>query len=303
LTDIEETRIRCPGCGKLVPAMKYCIYCGTRLPQAAPPLVRPPVTAPPTPPTVPPPTAQPPVQAPARAVARPPLGLNEEITSLMSEIAALYERRVILIGLLQSNQVSEKVFLKIYNEYMGRLNNLLNARTNKINELRSILNEKSLRLSEVAVALEELDIRRKVGEIDINTFNQKVESLKREESELQESLKTLKTNLDTLEKILAQKKPREIRDLEVNLRLYQDALEKLHNEGKISKETYDAIKPSIEETINLLDSIIKDRKEKEKELREKLETLQTRYKLSEFSLEEYEKTKREIQAEIDKTWE
>jgi len=55
--------------------------------------------------------------------------------------------------------------------------------------------------------------------------------------------------------------------------------------------------------IEFIESLIKDRKEKEKKLREQLETLQTRYKLSELSIEEYERRKRELQAEIDKIWE
>jgi len=81
-----------------------------------------------------------------------------------------------------------------------------------------------------------------------------------------------------------------------------DSLGKLVEEGKLTSETLNKIKPDIEKMLEFFDSIIKDRKEKERTLREQLETLQARYRLSEISIEEYEKRKREIQNEIDKIW-
>ena len=98
-------------------------------------------------------------------------------------------------------------------------------------------------------------------------------------------------------------KPSEIHDLEMKIRRSKSALEKMGEEGKVTQETLEFVKSDIEGMLRFLDSLIKDRKEKEKKLREQLETLQTRYKLSELSIEEYERRKREIQAEIDKIWE
>ena len=54
--------------------------------------------------------------------------------------------------------------------------------------------------------------------------------------------------------------------------------------------------------MKLFNSVIGERKKKEKVLREQLETLQARYRVSEISIEEYEKRKRELQEEIDKIW-
>jgi chromosome segregation ATPase len=62
------------------------------------------------------------------------------------------------------------------------------------------------------------------------------------------------------------------------------------------------VKPDIEETLKFFDSLIKEHKEKDRTLREQLETLQTRYKLSELSIEEFERKKHELQTEIDKLW-
>jgi chromosome segregation ATPase len=151
------------------------------------------------------------------------------------------------------------------------------VRLSRIKESINILDEKNVRLSEVAMKLEELEVRHKVAEIDTNLYSQEAEKLRAEERELTGSVKTLKTNIESLERMLADKKPGEIRDLETKLRSYDSALEKLAEEGR-------------------------ERKEKEKELREHLETLQTRYKLSELSIEEYERKKRELQTVIDEMW-
>jgi len=201
-----------------------------------------------------------------------------------------------------TEEVSEKVFLKLYNEYGGKLSSLLSARTSKVDELKSKLNERNKRLNEVTLSLEEIEVRHKIGEIDVNTFNQKAEKLKREEQRLRNSVEVLKMNLNCLSKIMSNRKPREIRDLELKMRECCTALQKLVKEGKISGDTLNKVKPDIDETIVFLGSLIMDRKEREKELREQLEVLQTRYKVSEVSIEEYEKRKRELQEEIDKIW-
>ncbi|MEM1990932.1 MAG: hypothetical protein QW782_09930, partial [Candidatus Bathyarchaeia archaeon] len=92
MSSLDEARVRCPNCGRRVPAMKYCIYCGAQLsiPVQPPRTERPqPMEAPPpVPPLVPPPTAQ-----PTPAVS-PPVGLEGEIANLMSNISMLYTRKV-----------------------------------------------------------------------------------------------------------------------------------------------------------------------------------------------------------------
>ena len=142
-----------------------------------------------------------------------------------------------------------------------------------------------------------------MGEIDPVTYNQKVEKLRSEERGLKEAMKSINADIKALENILGDRKPSEIRDLEERLNSSKAALERMAEEGKATQETLEIVKPDIEEMLRFIESLIKDRKEKEKKLREQLETLQTRYKLSELSIEEYERRKRELQAEIDKIWE
>ena len=221
----------------------------------------------------------------------------------MSGITVLYERKASLLDFFQSGEVSERVFFKLYKEYSGKLNDYLKARAAKLDELRSTLEEKRNVLSDIAMHLEEIEIRAKVGEIDPVTYNQRVEKLKTEERGLNETVNSLNADVRALENILGDMKPSEIHDLEMKIRRSKSALEKMGEEGKVTQETLEFVKSDIEGMLRFLDSLIKDRKEKEKKLREQLETLQTRYKLSELSIEEYERRKREIQAEIDKIWE
>lgn len=302
LSNLSETRIRCPNCGKRVPAMKYCIYCGAQLPTAVqPPRVerpRPVEAPPPVPPLVPPPTkpAQPSPAAPA------PTGLEGEIANLMSNISTLYTRKVALFRLFQSGEVSETVFIKLYNEYSGKLSDLLNKRVRRLEELRRRLDEVDKRLNEVALDLEELNVRYKIGELDMNTFSQRSEKLKIEQRELENIAGSIKTNLERLKNLLGDKSPSEIRDMELQLKAAYDTIKKMVEEGKISNKVLDNVKTDVEETITFLGSLIKDRKEKERLLREQLETLQARYKIGEISIEEYERQKRELQEKINKVW-
>ncbi|OYT44291.1 hypothetical protein B6U84_04455 [Candidatus Bathyarchaeota archaeon ex4484_40] len=296
----EEPRITCPRCGRSVPAMVYCIYCGARLRRPSAPPVAP--KAPPrVVPKAPPP---PPVTAPPRAPAPPqaPAGVTAEIHDLMSKISIYQDRKVSLLNLFQSGEVSERVFVKLYTEYSGKLNEMLNRRVSKLEELRAQLGEKSKRLDEIKFSLEELEARYKVGEIDSTTFEGKSRDLKAEVARLESEMKDLKANIEHLEKVFADKSPREILNMEMKIKSFQESLDKFVNEGRLSKESVEKIKPDIEETLAFFDSIIGKHKERERQLREQLEALHARYRVSEISIEEYERKKREIQEEIDKIW-
>lgn len=294
---LDEARVKCPKCGKMVPAMRYCIYCGSQLPSAQQPRPeRPPPreAPPPTPPLVPPPTQPSPVA--------PPIGLEGEVTNLMSNISAIYARKVALLKLFQSGEVSEKVFQKLYNEYSGKLGELLNSRVRKLEELRRKLDEVNRRLNEIALSIEELSVRYKIGEVDLGTFSQKSEKLKGEQRELEIMARSIRSCLNRLERLLSDKSPIEIKSMGDDLRAAYEAIKGMVSEGKIPSEVLDVVKADVEETIAFLDSLVRDRRERERALREELETLHVRYKVGEIGIEEYERRKKEIQEEINKVW-
>jgi chromosome segregation ATPase len=283
----------------MAPAMRYCIYCGNKLSEMSIPVVNPPQQKPSTPSTLPP-TVTPPMSTNTTSVSTSE-GIDTGVSNLMTNITAIYERKVALVELLPTNQVSEKIFLKLYNEYNQKLFDLKKIRNQKVNELQERLIEGNKRFNEVNLILEELEVRNKIGEIDLNIFTQKAGKLKTEKQELMTSLKTLKTNFDYLEKNMTGKRPLEIRELENKMSDSYNTLQKL-GEEKISKETLNAIKKDIEETLNFLNSQLTPLKKLEKELLEQLELLQTRHKVSEVSIEEYEKKKHDLQEELNKVW-
>ncbi len=215
----------------------------------------------------------------------------------------MHERKAALLDFFISGEVSERVFIKLYKEYSGKLNDYLKVRMAKLEELKDSLEEKKNLLSDIAMKREEIEIRTKVGEIDAATYNRKVEELRDEERRLSESINSLNANIRALENIFGDKRPSELRDLEIKLKKFKSSLRKMSEEGKVTRETLNFVMEDLEKTLKLLDSLLKDRKEREMRIREQLETLQTRYKLSELSIEEYERRKRELQAEIDKIWE
>jgi len=276
----------------MVPAMRYCIYCGAKLPQATPKIGG----------------LQQQPQQPAPSITKPMKrsffpGAKDEIEQLMSRITVMHERKAALLDFFISGEVSERVFIKLYKEYSGKLNEYLKVRMAKLEELKGSLEEKKSLLSDIAMKLEEIEIRTKVGEIDAATYNRKVEELRDEERRLSESINSLNADIKALENIFGDKKPSELRDLEIKLEKFKSSLGKMGEEGKVTQETLNFVMEDLKKTLKLLDSLLKDRKEREMRIREQLETLQTRYKLSELSIEEYERRKRELQAEIDKIWE
>ncbi len=281
----EIPHIKCPKCKREVPATMYCIYCGTKLPpRPAPPALPSPV--PPKPTIAPPP---------------PPAGL-EDINELITNISLQYVRKIALLGLLQSKEVSEKVFLKLYNEYTDKLTNFLGVRARMMERLRSDLEEKRKRYEEVKTLLEELEVRHKIGEIGFQEFTTKAEGLKMRVGDFEKSLNELKDNLGRLENIFFGKTPREIFDLEKKARACHEDLERLVKEGTLSKESFEKIKLDIEKILELLNSLTINRKKRQKALQEELETLETRYRVGEVPLEQYEKRKRELSEELEKIW-
>jgi len=270
----EITYIRCPKCGREVPSTMYCVYCGTKLPPK------------PAPPAIPP----------------PPLAGPEEINELMTKISLQYIRKIALLCLLQSKEVSEKVFLKLYEEYAEKLTNFLGVRARVMERLRSELEDKRKRYDEAKALLEELEVRQKIGEISLQEFTTKAESLKIKAGDSEKSLNELKGNIGRLENLFFGETPREIFDLEKKARTCHEDLERLVKEGTLSKEILEKIKPDIENMLELLNSLIVDQKKRQKTLQEELETLETRYRVGEVSLEQYEKRKRELSEELEKIW-
>ena len=285
----EEANVTCSECGREVPATLYCIYCGSKLPKPAP------STMPPTPPPAPPPE-------PAVSPPPTPAEVKEDIRELMTNISLHYSRKIALLNLLQSKEISERVFLRLYDEYTDKLHDSLSTRASVLERLKSELNEKETRYDGMKILLEELEVRHKIGEIALQEFTEKSERLKSEVKNLEKAIKELRGNLNHLEKMLADKTPSEILDLETRTKACYQGFEKLLKEGALTMDTLKKIKPDVESMLELLNSLIINRKERQETLQKELETLEARYRVGEVSIEYYEKRRRELRGELEKVW-
>jgi hypothetical protein len=239
--------------------MKFCIHCGARLPQAVPPIIKSPqIVHPPSLPL----TTKP--QKSYTVISKP------EIANMSSDITVLIKRKVALLELFKSGNVSERIIIKLYSEYNEKLRKVLNIRLNKMKELNNEEDKKNKSLKEILIELEEIEVRKKIQEIDNNTYNQRVESFKAKELELKNSIKTLKINQNILKEIFTEKSSQEIQKLEVKLKSFQSFINKLIEEGGISKELLNTLKPDIKETLVLLTSFKKNLEDKEENLKKKL---------------------------------
>lgn len=225
-----------------------------------------------------------------------------DVRELMASISLRYTRKVALLDLLRSKAVSEKVFLKLYDEYTERLQGSMGLRARVLDRLRSELDGRKKRYVEVKTFMEELEVRHKIGEISSDGFTRRAEALQSEVTGLENAISGLRDDLDHLERLFIDKTPKEIFDLETRAKACYESLDRLVEEKVLTGETQEKIKPDVESMLDLLNTLVADRKKKEKALQEELETLETRYRVGEVPIEQYETRKRELQSQLEKVW-
>jgi len=292
LTSSANSYVRCPKCGSTVPAKAFCIYCGEKLGSVQPtsPVER---------------------EAPSLSVASPPQSkvssrkaskLDPNVSELMKTISSLYTWKVKLLDLFSSDEVSSGIFLKLYGEYSRKLNDLLNKRVRKIEEVRSELKEREAELGELRSSLKELEIRHMVGELNAEDFRGFSERVKLRMERVEATVRDLSKNLSALERILIDKSPREVYEMEKKIRKAYEKLEREISEEKIGREMVQNVRSDMESMLETFDSINKPRKEKLREIQDKLVILNTRFKVGEIAIDVYEKEKRELEDQLEKVW-
>jgi len=274
-----EELIVCQNCGREVPKTLYCIYCGAELPRDFFKKKEEPTG----------------VRAPT-----PPVSLD--VAQLMSGIMKYYTWKIRLFGVLKDGGVSESVFKRLFEEYVSNLNRLMKERNERLENYLTELKEKQKRLEEIKMTLEELKVRCAVGEINEDEYRLKAPDLEGEAVKLEDDVNMLKRHIDYLNNVFAGKRPKEVLELEKMAKECYASIDDLVNKDVISWETAEEVKKDLEETLKFFETVIGDRKEREKALREELSTLEARYKVGEISIAEYERAKREIKAELEKIW-
>lgn len=309
---MEEETVVCGSCQREVPKTLYCIYCGSALFKAEKELKEPgspkkkleeqkpePVSeklpeqvAPPSPP--PEPQVK---QEPQKKVE-----IDPEVAELMEELKNNYIWKVKLCGVLGEEEVSEAVFTKLFEEYVNRINQLNQVRTEKIAYYRKEFGETNAALEDVKRKLEEMRVRATIGQIPKTELTSKAPELEEKIERLTLETSGLEAQLSRLNDFLGDTPPKDIFDLEKTARRCFESLDLMLTNGKISNKLGSDIRNDLEAALNVFDGIIGDKKKREKDLRDYLSTMEARYKVGEINISDFEAKKRKINTALAKIW-
>jgi len=296
LTTPMENRVKCPKCGRMAPARIFCVFCGERLRQTSSMPRSADVREEPISINILPP------ESVSKTSEKGSPRIDTSISELMKEISLVYEWKIKLLGLFNSDEITQDIFSKLYNEYGKKLNDLLNKRSRKTEELRSSLREKEAELKDSKFSLKELEIRHMVGELGLEDFKTVSERVKLKTNGAEVAAKEINNNLSALEQVLPEKTPKEIYEMEKTIRSAHEKLDRMISEGKLNREETQNIRADVDNMLETFDSINKPRKEKMKAVQEKLNIIDARFKVGEIAIEVYEKQKREFEDQLDKIW-
>jgi len=312
---MEEETVICGNCGREVPKTLYCIYCGSALFKMERETARP--TPAPTrtieqelvliqrEPAV--------VEAPEAGVA-PPSGpragrrpsmefaIDPDIDDLMGQLKNNCVWKVKLCGVLCDDGVSEEIFTRLFDEYVNKINQLSQIRNEKIAYYRGDLEKRRAELEEVEKKLEELKVRVAVGQISSGELTAQTPELEEKIDRLTSETSKLEAHLARLNDLMRGTPPKEIHDLEKTAKRGLDALDQLVTGGRVSSGLGNELRRDLDVALNMFDGIIGDKKQEEKELRDELSTLETRYKVGEINISEFEGQKRRINEALENIW-
>jgi len=313
---MEEETVTCAKCGREVPRTLYCIYCGSALfkmekeprkveasakktVESKPVPIRPePVVVGVPEPKVAPPPPEPRVKPePVREAA-----VDPEVAELMEDFKKNYVWKVKLCGVFCDDGVSEGVFTKLFEEYVNKINQLSQVRNERIAYYRGDFEENKTELEEAKRKLEELNVREAVGQISSAELAAQIPELEEKINHLTLETSRLGAQLARLNDLMRGTSPKDIFDLEKTARRCLESLDLKITNGKISNRLGDNLRKDLGAVLNIFDGIIGDKKQREKELRDQLSTLEARYKVGEITISEFEAHKRRINAELEQIW-
>lgn len=307
---MEETAL-CKGCQREVPKTLYCIYCGVPLYKEVEeeesieaieePLLEhlePELTI-----TTPPETTD--IEEPILDEPEEPkidASIEPDILQTMDDLKKNYVWKIKLCGMLSSMDVSEEVFKSLFEEYNGKIQQLDQIREEKNQYFQKEYDKARSQLDESTRKLEELRVRATIGQITMTELSSKTPEIEEKISELTTETDHLGAQVKRLEEILKDVSPKDIFELEKTTKQCLESIEILQEQGHIKQETVDELRGDLEKTLDVFDNVTGDKKARETELRDELEKLETRYKIEEVSIGEFESEKKRIISELENIW-
>ena len=313
---MEEETVNCANCGREVPKTLYCIYCGSALfanKEARKDAAVPEVTVESKPEPITPETRvempsqeeappTPSVEFKAKPRRKDEPAVDPEVAELMDEFKKNYIWKVKLCGVLCDGGVSEEVFINLFEEYINKINQLSQVRNERIAYYRKDFEGKKTQLEEMERRLEELKVRTAIGQISSQEMKAQVPELEEKIKNLTSETTRLEAQLLRLNDLMRGTPPKGIFDLEKRSRRCLESLDSMITNGKITNKLGGELRKDLEAVLNVFDSIIGDKKQREKELRDELSTQEARYKVGEITISEFEAHKRRVTSELEKIW-
>jgi hypothetical protein len=314
---LTEEFINCRKCGREIPKTMYCIYCGSALSEED----KAPETAFPN--IIPTDVAAEPVmsesihEAPGEpfykapqyeldAQAETPQFMNDELdpetVQVLDELKKHHMWKLKLYGKLLDGGVTGEVFTKIYEEYVDEIERLDEIRKERIEYFQGQHEEKTAQLNSSKMDHEELRVRAEIGQIQESELMIRLPEVIERINALTRETSILEAKLSRLNSPLGEMHPREALELEKTIIGYSESIDGLVSGGKIDEALRDAIRSDLKATLTMLDGILGERKQSERELREELETLEVRFKVGEITLKEYESLRQQVLEKLEHVW-
>ncbi len=312
---MQEEYVVCRRCGRDVPKTMYCIYCGTALSDEKSQKIEAPVGKPldskieSTPPMlgeeisddsyfrIPGYLSEAQAQTPSRDEE-----LDPETVQLLEELRKHQTWKVRLCSLLAEDRVSGEVFTKVYEEYAEEFGKLDGLREEKASEYREKYDEKKAELDSIKREHEELRVRVAVGQIPESELVMKTPEMAEGINSLSLETNELETKLSLLDNFMGGVLPRQAFELDKMARSCIESLDDFVKKKEISVEIEGKIREDLRSFVAMLESVLGDKKEREKELMEELDTLEAQYKVGEITLSEFESLKRGILIRREQIW-
>jgi hypothetical protein len=309
---MDEEFTICGECGKQIPKVQFCIYCGYNLlkdrgktqhsweepdePQSFEP-PEPVQSLPPEEHSVTEPLAE--GTMPQYPVAPVVDSSGEaQVTKAWSELLKYQTWRVKLCTIFKEQEMPAKVFSNIWESYGEEVSRLYGEIEESKGTLSASYAEKKAELDDAELKLDELSVR--VGEL-------KESDLLIRTPGIRASVDSLRSEVARLEEKMREKEvkrpggsPREMFEHEQSARAFIASIDGLIAEGKLSEEFGTKIGTEMEGIREFFSSMVGD--SGESDLMNELETLEVRFKVGEITLTEMESLKSDIVAKLERQW-
>ena len=313
---MTEEFVICRKCGREIPKTMYCIYCGSALSEEETPetdfpnIIPTDVAAEPViPESIREAPGEPFYKAPqyeldAQAETLPFMNdeLDPETVQVLDEMKKHHLWKLKLYGKLSEGGVTAEVFTKIYEEYVDEIDRLDEIRKERIAYFQGQYEEKTAQLSSSKMDHEELQVRVEVGQIQESELMMRLPEVIERINALTRETSMLEAKLSRLNSPFGEMPPREALELEKTIIEYSESIDGLVSGGKIDEALGDAVRSDLKATLTMLDGILGERKQSERELREELETLEVRFKVGEITLKEYESLRQQVLEKLEHVW-